>query len=141
MKRREFVQKGMLSTLLLASANARSFSSVKSADDKRKIYIFSKHLHWLDYQPMADFVADCGFDGADVTVRKDGHVEPERVQDVLPRVVEALKKNGKEVRMITTGILKPDEPATENIIKTAAGRGVRLYRVGWYDYNPNIGVV
>jgi sugar phosphate isomerase/epimerase len=106
--------------------------------EKRKVYIFSKHLHWLDYTSMADFIAECGFDGVDITVRKDGHVESERVEDDLPRAVEALKKVGKDVAMITTSILRDDEPHTEKIIKTAGALGVLYYRPGWHNYDPKL---
>ena len=136
--RRDFVQKGMLSVLALSGIDSLAFSPV--SEEKRKIYIFSKHLHWLDYHAMADFVAECGFDGADITVRKEGHVEPERVQDDLPRAVEALKKNGKDVTMITTSILRAGDPNTESIIKTAAALGVRYYRLGWYEYKQALSI-
>ncbi len=89
---------------------------------------------------MADFIAECGFDGADITVRKDGHVEPERVQDDLPRVVEAMKNVGKEVTMITTTILKADEPYAETIVRTASSLGIRYYRPGWHAYDPGLTV-
>jgi sugar phosphate isomerase/epimerase len=101
----------------------------------RKIHIFSKHLQWLDYEPMAAFVSECGFDGADITVRIGGHVEPHRVKDDLPRAVEAMKKAGKQVEMITTSILSADEPNTEAIIRTAGSLGIQLYRMGWYPYD------
>ena len=136
LSRRQF-----LTTLGLSAVTAPVFPMitnsfrVDTAPASRKVHIFSKHLQWLDYNAMATFVAECGFDGADITVRPGGHVEPTRVQEDLPRVVEAMKKSGKEVTMITTAILSADEAEAEPVIRTAAGLGIQLYRLGWYPYD------
>lgn len=135
--RRNFVLKSLLTPFLLSGMDSFSFNTYGG---KRKLYIFSKHLQWLDYKPMAEFVAECGFDGADITVRKDGHVEPERVQDDLPKVVEAMKSVGKEVMMITTSILNADDPYAETIIKVASSLGIQYYRPGWHSYDTNLTV-
>lgn len=103
-----------------------------------KISIFSKNLHWLDYRAMADVVAELGFDGVDLTVRPDGHVSPEKVVEDLPRAVEALKKRGVNVYMITTAINKADDPFTEPILKTAGSLGIPYYRMGWITYNEKV---
>ena len=79
----------------------------------RKVCIFSKHLQWLDYGPMAELAAEIGFDGVDLTVRPKGHVLPERVAQDLPRAVAAVRKAGLEVTMMTTGIADPADPLTE----------------------------
>jgi hypothetical protein len=51
--------------------------------------VFSKCLQWLDYPGMAGITAEAGFDGVDLTVRAGGHVLPERVEEDLPKAVEA----------------------------------------------------
>ena len=45
----------------------------------------------------AETIKELGFDGIEATVRKKGHVLPERVEDDLPRLVEALQKHDLEV--------------------------------------------
>lgn len=147
MERRHFLQRAGLASILAplygfinGSASTPFPGNIKSNTVSRKIHIFSKHLHWLDFETMASFVAECGFDGSDITVRKDGHVEPERVADDLPRVVEALRKAGKEVTLITTSILRADEPHTETILKTAGRLGIQYYRLGWYAYDTAISI-
>jgi sugar phosphate isomerase/epimerase len=140
--RRSFIQKASLASLAIPAMGSTSLSAINFAgspieEGKRKIHVFSKHLHWLDYKHMAEFVAECGFDGADITVRKDGHVEPARVVEDLPKVVEAMKKAGKEVTMITTSILKAEDPNAYAILKTAGRLGIKYYRMGWYDYMPD----
>jgi len=102
-----------------------------------KICIFSKHLQWLDYKGMAETAAELGFDGVDLTVRKKGHVLPERVEDDLPRAVEAIKAAGIEPLMMATDINDPDDPNTEKILKTASAVGVKWYRLGKYRYTDD----
>jgi len=75
-----------------------------------------------------------GFDGIDLTVRTGGHVLPERVTDDLPRAVDAVRKAGLNVFMITTGIKSADESHTESILKTASALGIQHYRMGYYNY-------
>lgn len=109
----------------------------ESAKQHTKICIFSKHLQWLDYEDMAQTAAEIGFDGVDITVRSDGHVLPERVQQDLPKAVQAVKKAGLDVPMITTSITDPHEPVTERILVTASGLGIRYYRMGYYGYQDS----
>lgn len=141
LSRRSFIQKAGLASLAIPAMGSTTFPDLHVVtnpieEGKRKIHIFSKQLHWLDYKHMAEFVAECGFDGADITVRKDGHVDPARVEEDLPKVVEAMKKAGKEVSMITTSILKAEDPHAYSTVKTAGRLGIKYYRMGWYDYTP-----
>jgi len=107
------------------------------AKQRTKICIFSKHLQWLDYEDMAQTAAEIGFDGVDLTVRPNGHVLPERVQQDLPKAVQAVKKAGLDVPMITTSITDPNEPVTERILVTASELGIRYYRMGYYRYQDS----
>jgi sugar phosphate isomerase/epimerase len=103
-----------------------------------KISVFSKNLHFLNYTEMAAAVARIGFDGIDLTVRPNGHVEPARVAEDLPKAVEAIRKAGLEVYMITTAITDPDDPHTEAILRTAGGLGIGYYRLGWLPFVDKI---
>ena len=73
-------------------------------------------------------MARTGFDGLDITVRKGGHVEPERVRENLPGLVAILRDHGVDVPMVTTDIVDPDTPFTENIVRTISELGIRFYR-------------
>jgi L-ribulose-5-phosphate 3-epimerase len=105
--------------------------------DAFKISIFSKHLQWLDYKGMAEAVAEIGLDGVDLTVRPQGHVLPEKVEQDLPKAVEAVNKAGKKVYMLATAIDNPDDPVTEKILRTAGSLGIKHYRMGWGHYNDS----
>jgi len=113
------------------------FASLLEADisDAFKISMFSKHLQWLDYENMARVAVEIGLDGLDLTVRPDGHVLPENVDVDLPKVMDAVKKAGLNVYMITTAIIDADDPLTSKILKTASALGIRHYRMGWLHYD------
>lgn len=84
---------------------------------------------------MASFAAELGFDGIDLTVRPDGHVEPSRVTEDLPKAVEAAKKQGIKIHSIVTAITSASDRHTEPILKTASALGIGYYRMGWINYN------
>jgi sugar phosphate isomerase/epimerase len=121
------------------SASDYSADSVSAAPDPDafKISVFSKHLQWLDYDQMAAALAEIGFDGADLTVRPGGHVEPENVEKDLPKAAEALAKKGKKIYMITSGIRDAENPLTEKVLKTCASLGIKHYRMDWGHYESN----
>ena len=131
--RREFILNSLLMTAGLSSVN--NLTAKPSDTDAFKISIFSKHLQWLNYVEMAQVAAQIGFDGIDITVRPKGHVLPERVVEDLPKAVDAVKKAGLNVYMITTAITDADEPTAESILKTASALGIKHYRTGWLNYN------
>jgi len=140
LSRRDFLKTSGLSLGLTALTGQKLFREnvPKLKEDNHKICIFSKHLQWLDYENMAKTAAEIGFDGVDITVRPKGHVLPKNVETDLPRAVEAVKKAGLEVPMITTAIQDADNPLTDKILKTASQLGVQYYRMGWYNYDPNL---
>ena len=129
--RREFL--AAFSASLLAT-KSHEFSSIAS---NYPICVFSKHLHWLSIPEMAKVVANLGFDGVDLTVRKDGHIAPERVIEELPVAVSIIRKAGLDVPMMATDITNATHPLTEKILKTASNLGIKYYRMGWLDYNAN----
>lgn len=146
--RRSFIKQSILTTAgLSAGVSSPGFPLIRqnhihleegkrfNEDDGLKISVFSKHLQWLDYAEMAQVAAGIGFDGIDITVRPGGHVLPENVVEDLPKVVEAVRKTGLNVYMITTAIVDADDPVSENILKTASALGIRHYRTGWFRYN------
>src|SRR6266571_8322947 len=69
-----------------------------------KFCAFEKPLLFLNYDDTAKVFAELGFDGLEAAVRPGGHVLPERVEEDLPRFVEALRKRGLEITILTSGI-------------------------------------
>ena len=128
--RREFV-----STAMAAAAAAPAALAAAPLSGPSKIFMFSKHLQWLDYQAMADTAAKLGLDGLDLTVRPGGHVEPKNVKQDLPRAAEAMRKAGLTIDMMTTGINNPNDKLTADVLSVAADQGFKHYRTGYLRFD------
>lgn len=113
------------------------FNPSRARDDSSwNIYFFSKHLQFLDFENAADACAKAGVDGADLTVRPDGHVLPENVERDLPLAVRAFEKAGLRIEMMATGVTDPEDPLTQRVLGTASEYGIKYYRLGYYSYDP-----
>ena len=128
---------------LLAGAGLLMSSSLPAtaAPGKLKVAIFSKHLQFVKGDELAATAAGIGFDAVDITVRKGGHVEPERVRQELPGLVATIRKHGLDVPMITTDIVDTTTPFTEDILRTMADLGIRYYRWGGFKYSGGTPIV
>jgi sugar phosphate isomerase/epimerase len=117
---------------VLGAGAALLSSAARPADEKPssrlKVCIFSKHLQFLEGEELVRAAAEIGFDGIDLTVRKGGHVEPDRVRQDLPPLVALIHRHGLETPMVTTDIVDVDTPFAEDILKTLADLGIRNYR-------------
>lgn len=132
MNRRRFMDlaKGAAPLCLLGVPHV----TLSAANTSRRVFIFSKHLQWLNYRDMSIVARDLGFDGIDLTVRPGGHVDPSNVEKQLPEAIKIIREEGLLIDTITTAITNSDEEA-EKILKTAAEHGIRQLRLGWYDYD------
>lgn len=102
-----------------------------------KIAIFSKHLQFLEGDELAGAVKDIGADAIDITVRKGGHVEPERARQDLAPLVNAIRKRGLEVPMVTTDIVDAETPNAEDVLSAMADLGIRNYRWGGFKWDKS----
>jgi sugar phosphate isomerase/epimerase len=96
--------------------------------------LFSKPFPEMNWRQLAHSAKDAGFGGIDLTVRKEGHVLPERVTEDLPKAVAEIRKRGLEVPMITTELLSAADPAARPIFQTAANLSIPFYKPGYYQY-------
>ncbi len=103
-------------------------------DKDWELILFSKHIQKLPIGEAAEGIKNAGLTGIDLTVRPGGHVEPERVEDDLPRLYEHFKKSGVKVVMLTTDIKSATEPNTEKILRTASAVGIKYYKTGYFRY-------
>lgn len=136
--RRHFLQTSALSAAAATVLGApRSEAQAPQSAAPWKIIAFSKPFAELSPDATADLVADIGWDGIECPVRtKAGQILPERVEEDLPKMVEAMKKRGKEVTIITTEIVKVD-PMAEKVLRTAAKLGIKKYRMGFTKYTKD----
>jgi sugar phosphate isomerase/epimerase len=100
-----------------------------------KLCFFTKPLPDMDWRRLAQSVKRLGFDGLDLTVRKGGHVAPERAAEDLPRAVATAREEGLDVPMITTALTSADDPTAGPILWTAAKLGIPYFKVGYYLYD------
>ncbi len=103
-----------------------------------RILMFTKMLKNkgnLPVEKAADFIAEMGFEGADLTVREEGYVLPEEVSKKLPRVVEVIRSRGLCVPMITTNITDAKTEHAEEIFKAAAQCGIEYIKLGYWRYD------
>jgi L-ribulose-5-phosphate 3-epimerase len=124
----------------LTAAHMAPSLQATPAGKRLPIYIFSKHLQWLDYEAFAKTAKTIGYDGAEVTLRSGGHVEPERAADDLPRFVEACKKHDIAIDLACTNIKDANNKLDQNVMRTMAENGIKYYRLnGWrWDFDKDI---
>ena len=142
MSRRSLLRTAAMAGALQAIGSQRARGELPSPlvpapADKLKISVFSKHLEWLSVPEAAEAAKAMGFDAIDLTVRKGGHVEPERVMTDLPIAAKAIRSAGLEVSMITTDISFDSAASSETMLQTASGLGIHHYRWGGRSpYDP-----
>lgn len=101
-----------------------------------KFCTFTKALQHLAYDDLAERIAAIGFDGVELPVRPGGHIGPEAAEEELPKMVEALKKQGLKITVMTSGINEVSKKQrTEAVLKTAAGLGIERFRMSYYKYD------
>ena len=130
------------SFLALAAASAASASLAPATEAactargpyKGRLCFFSKPLPGVDWRRLAQGVRRMGFDGVDLTVRKGGHVKPERAAEDLPKAVAIIRGEGLDVPMITTALTSADDPTAHPILSTAGKLGIPFFKAGYYLY-------
>ena len=125
-----------LSGSLMAGAMLRPVLAAAPAPKAPEFSLFTKHLVGLPYDQLADVVAELGFTGVEAPVRRGGHVEPARVEEDLPKLVEAFKKRGVAITLMTSDINDVSEAdRSEKVLRTARALGIPRYRMKWYPYS------
>lgn len=131
-------------TFLASAAVAGAALSAKAAEKPANppLICFSKNFQYLsDFGQLANLFIELGFDGTDLTVRKGGHIQPENAERELPKAVEAFRKAGLDVQMITTDLTGADDPNAEPVLKTASALKIPYYRIGTWMYEKGKGIV
>jgi sugar phosphate isomerase/epimerase len=119
-------------------AAAAAPAALAGASPKPVLCFFSKHLQDFSYDQLGKALHDAGFEGVDLTVRPDGHVLPARVAEDLPRAYEAIRAQGIQVPMISTGLLSASDPAARPTLKTAARLGIPYFKLGYYKWGNDV---
>jgi len=138
--RRKFI-KGMAAATAAIPVTS-TFASVLAdvSEIKYPIAFFTKPLDSFEISFMAETLAEAGINGFDLTVRPRGRVEPERVKDELPLVIETGRKNGLITELMVTSIKSVEDAYAKPVLRTAAGQGIKHYRLGYYNYDFKQGI-
>lgn len=91
----------------------------------------------LKYTPdeMAQTLDEIGLD-LELTLRKNGHITPEKAPDELPVMAAALAKKKRRILWVALDTVRPDEPHWEKAIRVAHEAGVPQYRHRGFRYAP-----
>jgi sugar phosphate isomerase/epimerase len=130
-----FSRREWLSLVGLAAASA--LAAEKPAARTFKIIGFVKPFQRLPFDQMADTAREVGWSGIECPVRKDGAIEPERAEDELPKLVEALRQRDLELSVISTDVEDASEALTQRVLKTASKLRIPRYRLKHYYYDLN----
>lgn len=120
----------------VAASGALMHSAVAQSDagSRYEFCAFIKFLQSLSYDELAETIAELGFSGIEATVRRNGQVLPQRVEEDLPKLVEALQKCGLRIAVMASDVNQVD-PLSERVLTTAAKLGVKKYRMANYRYD------
>jgi len=136
--RRKFLQASSVTGFLAAAPPKARRTTVAPAAARGPfrgtLCLFSKPVPQLDWRELAQGAKAAGFGGIDLTVRRGGHVLPERVATELPQAVAAIRYAGLEVPMITTELVTADDPTAEAILSTASKLSIAFLKPGYYHY-------
>ncbi len=117
-------------------ANPSQLFAALKTRQRYKICAFIKFLISMKYDEMANAIAEAGFDGVEITARKkEAYIHPERAADELPKLKDVLAKHSLEITILTTDILRADEPHAEAMLRSAASLGIKRYRFGFFEYD------
>lgn len=134
--RRSFIKDCSYATAAIALTQ-KLFSQSPARTNEMQINIFSKHLQFLGFEQMAKVARDIGFDGIDLTVRPDGHIEPSRVKSDLPKAAAIIRETGLALPMITTAVDDASDSTDRHVIETASELAIGCYRMNWFPYPKN----
>ena len=121
--------------VLAGTAGGRALAATSPAARSYPLIGFTKPFADLSFDATADLVAEVGWDGVEVAVREGSstHIAPARVEEDLPRMVEALGKRSKRLAIVTTSVVTLD-PAGERVLKATAAAGIPRVRLGFFKY-------
>lgn len=135
MSRRGFM--GAAGAAMAAAVAGSGMKPVSAADAKGPfVCAFSKHLQFLGYEELAKAGKEMGLDGIDLTVRKGGHVTPDKLGN-LKKAVDAIRGAGLQIPMVTTNLNSGDDPDAEPILNAAAENKIPYARVGGLSYDES----
>jgi sugar phosphate isomerase/epimerase len=139
LSRREFIARTITASSSVALSGASALPVFAAEKSSLPIVAFSKVYQTLklNFDDAAAVTAEAGIDGIDCPVRPGGEIPPEHVTGELPQYAAALRKQGLQLPLLTTGITNVSSPSAEDILRTAKKLGVQFYRLGFIIRETN----
>jgi L-ribulose-5-phosphate 3-epimerase len=141
---------GALGASLLAARGARPQAAAEKdggpkagvAQESRTsplICAYSQNLIKVPYSQLGLIAQQIGYDGVDLTVMDNGHVDPHITNVDLVRAFESVRGANLEVPMIATTITSLSDQTAYPILAITGHTQVHLYRLGFWPYatRPN----
>ena len=128
--RRKFLAQSAATLAGVTAANAQR--SKKTAVSP--IIVFEKPIQTLEYDRMGEILAKMGVQGIEATIRKGGHIAPEAVEKEVPKMVEALAKNGQKALIAATNVNEANAES-EKFLRILKANGITRYRTNYYRYD------
>ncbi len=123
-----------MQTLAAAASLGAGARAADPSPTRYPIIGFTKPFQSVGFERTAEIVAEIGWSGIECPVRKKGQIEPEGVEDELPKLHAALAHSGLNIGIITTDIRRVD-PLAERVLRTASKLGIRRYRLTFLHYD------
>jgi sugar phosphate isomerase/epimerase len=104
------------------------------------ICAWSQNLIKVPYPQLGSIAQQIGYDGVDLTVTDNGHVNPRITNVDLVRAFESVRGANLEVPMITTNITSTNDQTAYPILAITGHTQVHLYRLGFWPWSRTPGV-
>lgn len=144
MNRRSFLKYSAITSLafplekVIASNKAMGSTYSTNYSSTETVCMFVKPLEKYSYEEIAIMLSEAGFNGADISFRKQGLITPETARTELPKLVKMFSQKNLSTPMAVTDITDPDDPSTLPTLELMKDNGISFYRLGIINYDPNI---
>ena len=100
-----------------------------------RVACFTKSFQDWPLERVCRELAAIGLDGLDLTVRKDGSIDPADAAKELPAAIETAHQHGLKILQITSDITDPG-PRAEQVLFRGCKHGINRVKLGYYPYEP-----
>src|SRR5215204_4280827 len=113
--RRQFLQAVTIGGVSILSTLPKVYAA--SPSPQNRICGFIKPLQSLPFEELAKRFSQIGYNGVEVPVRTKGYIVPDKVDDQLPRLLDALSKHKLELTILTSDITSMKQPHAERVLR------------------------
>src|SRR5687768_10848314 len=103
-----------------------------------QLIYFTKFLKGLNPDQVAETAVKLGFRGLDLAIRSGQAVNPDNVEEALPKAMEVWKKAGLSVPLVTmeTRWTDPGKKEVETLYHACAAAKIPYIKLGYWTWRP-----